>query len=96
VHGLRAAQVLLSAARLPRPASSADVVGAVLLDVERGQGAAKAAGAHQVPVSTARCWVTAVTRAATTLTAAAVQVAAAFGDTAGCWPASARPRGTAG
>jgi hypothetical protein len=39
-----------------------------------------------VPASTARRWVTAVTSAASTLTAAAVRVAAAFGEATGCWP----------
>jgi hypothetical protein len=68
------------------------VVGAVLLDVERGQLVAQAATTHQVPVSTARRWVAAVTKAASTLTAAAVRVAAAFGDTAGCWPRFGSPR----
>jgi hypothetical protein len=78
--------VLLPAVCLPRRAYTADVVGAVLLDVERGQRVARAATTHQVPVSTARRWVTAVTSAASTLTAAAVRVAAAFGDATGCWP----------
>jgi hypothetical protein len=78
--------VLLPAVCLPRRAYTADVIGAVLLDVERGQRVAHAATTHQVPVSTARRWVTAVTGAASTLTAGAVRVAAAFGDTTGCWP----------
>jgi hypothetical protein len=89
----RATQVLLPATCLPRRAYTADVVGAVLLDVERGHGVGQAAAAQQVPVSTARRWVQAVTRSATAVTAAAVRVAAACGDTAGCWPryGSGRP-----
>jgi hypothetical protein len=81
-----ATQVLLPAVCLPLRAYTADVVGAVLLDVERGQRVARAATTHQVPVSTARRWVAAAASAASTLTAAAVGVAAAFGDTTGCWP----------
>lgn len=87
-----ATQVLLPAVCLPRRAYTADVVGAVLLDVERGQRVAQAATTHQVPVSTARRWVAAVTSAASTLTAAAVRVAAAFGDTTGCWPRNSPTR----
>ena len=81
-----ATQVLLPAVCLPRRAYTADLVGAVLLDAERGGRIAQAADTHQVPVSTARRWVAAVTSAACTLTAAAVRVATAFGDTTSCWP----------
>jgi hypothetical protein len=82
----RATQVLLPAVCLPRRAYTADVVGAVLLDVERGRGVPEAAATHLVPVSTARRWVAAVTGAASALKAAALEIAGAFGDTTGCWP----------
>lgn len=90
-----ATQVLLPAACLPRRAYNVDVVGAVLLDVERGRGVTRAAAAQLVPVSTARRWVAAVIRSAATLRVAAVRVACAFGDAEGCWPPfrSGRPDG---
>jgi hypothetical protein len=93
--GCGATQVLLPAACLPRRAYTADVIGAVLLDVERGRPVARAAAAQLVPISTARRWVTAVTRSATVLRAMAVRVASAFGRPEGCWPAfrSSRPDG---
>lgn len=75
-----ATQVLLPASFLPRRAYTADVVGAVLLDVERGRSVARAAAAQLVPVSTARRWVNAVARSATALRVKAVRVARGFGD----------------
>jgi hypothetical protein len=78
-------QVLLPAACLPRRAYAADVVGAVLVDVERGRSVAQAAAAQLVPVSTARRWVSAVTGSAAALRVAAVRVASAFGHPEGCW-----------
>lgn len=87
-----ATQVLLPAACLPRRAYTAAVVGAVLLDVERGHRVARAAATHRVPVTTARRWVAAVTRSAAAVTATAVRVAAASGDTTGCWPRFGSPR----
>jgi hypothetical protein len=71
---------------LPRRAYTADVVGAVLLDVERGRDVAGAAAAQLVPVSTARRWVRAVVGSADAVTAAAVRVAWAAGDATGCQP----------
>lgn len=90
-----ATQVLLPAACLPRRAYTVDVVGAVLLGVERGRSVAAAAATQLVPVSTARRWVTAVTRSATALRVAAVRAASAFGRPEGCWLPlrSARPDG---
>lgn len=74
---------------MPAPAAyTADVVGAVLLDVERGRRVAAAAA--QVPVSTAQRRVAAVVRSADAVTAAAVRVASAAGDATQCGP-SFRP-----
>lgn len=81
-----ATHVLLPASCLPRRAYAVDVVGAVLLDVERGRPVAAAAATQLVPVSTARRWVAAVTRSATALRVAAVRVACAFSDAESCWP----------
>lgn len=82
----RSSQVLLPAVCLPRRAYTAEVVGAVLLDTERGRHVAQAAAAAQVPVSTARRWVAAVVRSADAVTAAAVRAALAAGDAIGCRP----------
>jgi hypothetical protein len=82
----RSTEVLLPAVCLPRRAYTADVVGAVLLDVERGRRVAGAAAAARVPVSTARRWVRAVVGSADAVTAAAVRVAAAAGDATQCGP----------
>jgi hypothetical protein len=84
--GCGTTQVLLPSACLPRRAYTVDVVGAVLLGVERGQTVAQAAAAQLVPVSTARRWVSAVTRSATALRVAAVRVASAFSRPEGCLP----------
>jgi hypothetical protein len=87
-----ATQVLLPAMCLPRRAYSVDVVGAVLLDVERGRPVVRAAATQLVPVSTARRWVNAVVRSATALRVKAVRVARGFGDADGCRSLFALPR----
>jgi hypothetical protein len=75
-----ATEVLLPSWCLPRRGYAAAVVGQVLLGAERQEPVTAVAAAARVPVRTAQRWVQAVTRSATGLSAAAVQVAGAFAD----------------
>lgn len=79
--------VLLPSWCLPRRAYGVEVIGAALFAAAEGAGCARAAAAAGAPAGTARGWIRAVTRGASGLIAAAVDVARAVGGDDGvCWP----------
>lgn len=87
----RVSHVLLPAWCLPRRAYDAEVIGAALLAAADGAGHAEAAAAAGAPVGTVRGWLRAVARTAPALTAQALSVAQAAGDTSACLPGPTPP-----
>lgn len=90
-RGCQVTHVLLPAWCLPRRGYGTEVVGTALLAAAQGAGCARAAAAAGAPAGTVRDWLRAVGRAAPALTARAVVVAQAAGDTDACWPTPSRP-----